>query len=87
LVPDELVVETVELETADPALRGEMTISLVLADAPGGTELVALHERLAEERDAEHACCPSGPHTACHRLAAAHARTVPARARRASVRG
>ena len=48
LVPDELVVEADEFETADPALRGEMLITISLADADGGTELVAVHERLPE---------------------------------------
>src|ERR671936_615970 len=33
LVPDERVVEVVEFETADPALQGEMTITIALADA------------------------------------------------------
>ena len=46
LVPNELVVEADEFETADPALRGEMTITISLSDADGGTELVAVHERL-----------------------------------------
>jgi uncharacterized protein YndB with AHSA1/START domain len=46
LVPDEKVVEVVEFETADPALQGEMTITISLADADGGTEIVAVHDRL-----------------------------------------
>jgi uncharacterized protein YndB with AHSA1/START domain len=46
LVPDEKVVEVVEFETADPALQGEMTITISLADAEGGTELLAVHDRL-----------------------------------------
>jgi uncharacterized protein YndB with AHSA1/START domain len=48
LVPDEQVVEVVEFETADPALRGEMTVSFTLADAEGGraTDVVAEHDRL-----------------------------------------
>src|ERR671931_1254441 len=46
LVPDERVVEVVEFETADPALRGEMTITIALADADGGTEVLAVHDRL-----------------------------------------
>ncbi len=46
LVPDEKVVEVVEFETADPAMRGEMTITITLADADGGTDLVAVHDRL-----------------------------------------
>jgi uncharacterized protein YndB with AHSA1/START domain len=46
LVPDEQVVEVVEFETADPALRGEMTITITLADADGGTEILAVHDGL-----------------------------------------
>lgn len=46
LVPNEQVVEVDEFETADPALRGEMTITITLADAEGGTDLVALHDGL-----------------------------------------
>jgi uncharacterized protein YndB with AHSA1/START domain len=46
LVPDEQVVEIDEFETQDPALHGEMTITLTLSDAEGGTELVAVHSGL-----------------------------------------
>ncbi|MFL6970383.1 MAG: SRPBCC family protein [Xanthobacteraceae bacterium] len=46
LVPDEQVVEVVEFETADPALRGEMTITIALADANGGTDITAVHDGL-----------------------------------------
>ena len=46
LVPDEQVVEVDEFETTDPALRGKMTITITLADADGGTDLVAVHEGL-----------------------------------------
>lgn len=46
LVPDEQVVEVVEFETSDPALRGEMTITYVLADAGGGTDILAEHDGL-----------------------------------------
>lgn len=46
LVPNEQVVEVVEFETADPAMRGEMTITITLADADGGTEVLAVHDRL-----------------------------------------
>jgi uncharacterized protein YndB with AHSA1/START domain len=46
LVPNEQVVEVVEFETADPALRGEMTITITLTDADGGTEVVAVHDGL-----------------------------------------
>ena len=46
LVPDERVVEVLEFETSDPALQGEMTITFTLADAEGGTELLAGHENV-----------------------------------------
>lgn len=46
LVPDAQVVEVVEFETADPAMQGEMTITMSLADADGGTDLVAVHDAL-----------------------------------------
>lgn len=47
LVPDEQVVQAVEFETQDPAMQGEMTITLTLADADdGGTGLLAAHEDL-----------------------------------------
>jgi uncharacterized protein YndB with AHSA1/START domain len=46
LVPDTEVVQVVEFETDDPAMRGEMTITYALADADDGTELVLLYENL-----------------------------------------
>ena len=46
LVPDQQVVEAIEFETSDPGMRGEMIISVTLADAEGGTELSATHEGL-----------------------------------------
>ncbi|WP_242588815.1 SRPBCC family protein [Corallococcus macrosporus] len=47
LVPDELVIETTEFESSDPALQGEMRITFTLTDAQdGGTDLVAVHEGL-----------------------------------------
>ena len=46
LVPDERIVEVVEFETTDPALRGEMTITITLSDAHGGTDVLAVHDRL-----------------------------------------
>jgi MFS superfamily sulfate permease-like transporter/uncharacterized protein YndB with AHSA1/START domain len=46
LIPNEQVVRMLEFETEDPAIRGEMTITIALSDADGGTELVALHENL-----------------------------------------
>ncbi len=44
LLPDELVVEVDVFDTDDPALQGEMTSTITLADADGGTELTAVHE-------------------------------------------
>ncbi len=44
LVTNEQVVEVVEFETTDPALRGEMTITLAGAD--GGTDVLAVHDGL-----------------------------------------
>src|SRR5262245_38913593 len=47
LVPDELVVQAIEFETEDPAMMGEMTVTMSLADSDtGGTELVAVHDHL-----------------------------------------
>jgi uncharacterized protein YndB with AHSA1/START domain len=46
LVPDEQVVEVDEFESPDPALQGEMTITIILAEAGDATELIAVHEGL-----------------------------------------
>src|SRR5213594_1632043 len=46
LVVDEQVVEVVEFETADPALRGEMTITITLSAAGSGTDIAAAHDAL-----------------------------------------
>ncbi len=46
LVTNEQVVEVVEFETTDPALRGEMTITISLADADGDTDVLAVHDGL-----------------------------------------
>ena len=46
LVPNEQVVEVDEFETTDPALRGAMTITITLADADGGTDILAVHDGL-----------------------------------------
>ncbi len=46
LVPNEQVVEVLEFETEDPALRGQMTITTTLADADGGTDVIAVHDGL-----------------------------------------
>lgn len=44
LVPGQRVVHTVEFETANPALAGEMLVTLTLEDRGGGTELTAVHD-------------------------------------------
>ena len=44
LVPGERVVQTLEFETADPAMQGEMTVTLTLREVDGGTELTAVHD-------------------------------------------
>ncbi|WPB76957.1 SRPBCC family protein [Archangium violaceum] len=44
LVLDEQVVEMIEFETEDPALRGEMTLTISLVDADGGTDVIAVHD-------------------------------------------
>lgn len=46
LVPDQQVVQIVEFETDDPAVRGEQTITYTLIDAAGGTDVDAVHENL-----------------------------------------
>ena len=47
LVTNEQVVELVEFETVDPEMRGEMTITISLADAGGGgTDVLAVHDGL-----------------------------------------
>ncbi len=46
LVPNELVVEVDEFETDNPAMMGEMRITITLADADGGTDLLWIHEGL-----------------------------------------
>ncbi len=48
LVPDEQVVEVVEFETADPGLRGEMTLTTTLTDADGGTDVLVVHENIPD---------------------------------------
>jgi uncharacterized protein YndB with AHSA1/START domain len=46
LAPGETIVEVNQFESADPALQEEMTITITLADAPGGTALTAIHDNL-----------------------------------------
>lgn len=45
LVPDEQVVEVLEFEAVDPALRGTMTLTTTLTEAEGGgTDVLMVHE-------------------------------------------
>jgi uncharacterized protein YndB with AHSA1/START domain len=46
LVADERVVEVDEFETDDPALRGEMRVTITLTEAEGGTDVLGVHEGL-----------------------------------------
>jgi 4-hydroxy-tetrahydrodipicolinate synthase len=46
LVPNELIVEVMEFETDDPSMRGEMRVTTLLREAPGGTEIEGIHENL-----------------------------------------
>lgn len=52
-MPDEQVVEVLEFETEDPALRGTMTMTTTLTDAGGGTEVLILHEGIPDAIPAE----------------------------------
>lgn len=54
LVSDEQVVEVLEFETDNPAMRGAMTMTTTLSDADGGgTEVVMLHEGIPDAIPAE----------------------------------
>ncbi|PWU43383.1 polyketide cyclase [Micromonospora globispora] len=53
IVPDQQVVEVVEFETDDPALRGAMTMSTTLTDVDGGTEVVVVHDGIPDAIPAE----------------------------------
>jgi hypothetical protein len=41
-----MLVEVDEFERTDPALRREMTITITLSDADGGTDVLGVHEGL-----------------------------------------
>jgi uncharacterized protein YndB with AHSA1/START domain len=49
LVPNEQVVEVVEFETADPELRGVMTMTTTLTEAAGGTDVLVVHEGIPDK--------------------------------------
>lgn len=46
LVPDEKIVEAVDFESDDPGFAGTMTMTTLLAEAVGGTEVTVLSENL-----------------------------------------
>ena len=46
LLPDQEVVEVIEFESDDAVMRGKMTVTLLLSDANGGTDVVGVHEDL-----------------------------------------
>lgn len=46
LAPNERVIEVMEFETSEAAMRGEMTVTFTLADAEGGTDVLAIHDNL-----------------------------------------
>lgn len=46
LVPGERVVQTMEFETTDPRMQGEMKTTFELVDADGGTEVIGTHENV-----------------------------------------
>jgi uncharacterized protein YndB with AHSA1/START domain len=46
LVRDEQVVQILEFESEDPGMQGAMTITFKLADANGGTDVLAIHESI-----------------------------------------
>ncbi|MFE2428955.1 SRPBCC domain-containing protein [Streptomyces sp. NPDC059373] len=48
LVPNAQVVEVFEFETADPGLRGEMTMTTTLTEAGGGTDVLIVHEGIPD---------------------------------------
>ena len=68
LVTNEQVVEVVEFETTDPALLGEMKITYTLADADGGTDVLAVHDGLP--RGLSTADNEAGWHSSLAKLAA-----------------
>ena len=46
LVPDEKIVEAIEFETNDPGMMGEMTLTVLLAEVAGGTEVTMIYDHL-----------------------------------------
>src|SRR5215813_13159443 len=49
LVPNEQVVEVLEFETADPSMRGQMTMTTTLTDAADGTDVLVVHDGIPDK--------------------------------------
>src|SRR6266567_4571765 len=49
LVPDEQVVKVFKFETADPGLRGKMTMTTTLSEAAGGIDVFVVHEGIPDQ--------------------------------------
>jgi uncharacterized protein YndB with AHSA1/START domain len=49
LVPNELVVEVIEFEADDDALRGTMTLTTSATEVGGATDVVVVHEGVPDE--------------------------------------
>jgi uncharacterized protein YndB with AHSA1/START domain len=67
LVPGERVVEVMAFETGDEALGSTMTMTTTLADVPGGTEVVIVHDGIPDAVRPED--IETGTRTALARLA------------------
>lgn len=48
IVPDERIVESVELASGDPAFAGEMKMTWKLTPVPGGTEVTIICEEVPD---------------------------------------
>ncbi|MES2521713.1 MAG: SRPBCC family protein [Gemmatimonadota bacterium] len=46
LTENERIAQLLEFESSDPAMQGEMTLTVTLADRDGGTDLTVVHDRL-----------------------------------------
>ena len=46
VVPESEIVQVVEFESDDPAMKGQMKITYLLEDRDGGTEVTGIHEDL-----------------------------------------
>lgn len=46
IADDTEIVQVVEFQSDDPAMRGEMTITYLLEDRDGGTDVTGIHEHL-----------------------------------------